>query len=35
MIDEQSRAVQIMNEEFDRVYENAPEMDNGEIVWPH
>ena len=35
MIDEQSRAVHIMNEEFDRVYDNAPEMDNEEIVWPH
>lgn len=35
MMDEQSRMVQIMNEEWNKVYENAPEMEGGETQWPH
>lgn len=35
MLDEQSRMVEIMNKEWNKVYEDAPEMDDEETLWPH
>lgn len=35
MMDEQSRMVQIMNEEWNKVYENAPDMEDEVSQWPY